>query len=80
MWKRSFEKCGQNVICNTALLLLAARVLAASPNFGLEEQGQKGPQQLFAQKAFDPPCVAIYSPFYHSSQYLFDFEQNEEKI
>lgn len=37
------------------LILLANRVLAASPNFGLEKYGQKARQPLFVHKAgFDP--------------------------
>ena len=50
-------------VADVALISLATRVPVASPNFWLEKHGQKARQPLFVDKAFDPLCVAIISPF-----------------
>ena len=51
------ENCGRKVFCNTALFLLATRVLPASPNFGQAKHGQNGPAATDCQQCiFYPIC------------------------
>ena len=51
MWKPHFKNCGRKVCRNTAIILLATRVLAASSEFGLEKHGQKCRPSIFVKKA-----------------------------
>ena len=55
----NFENCGQKVLGNTALFLLATRVLPASPNFGQAKQGQKFVVPTFHIHFLNPECVTI---------------------
>ena len=51
------ENCGRKVFRNTALFLLATRVLPASPNFGQAKHGQNGPAATDCQQCiFYPIC------------------------
>ena len=51
------ENCGRKVLRNTALFLLATRVLPASPNFGQAKHGQNGPAATDCQQCiFYPIC------------------------
>ena len=53
----NFENCGRKVLGNTALFLLATRVLPASPNFGQAKHGQNGPAATDCQQCiFYPIC------------------------
>ena len=56
------ENCGRKVFRNTALFLLATRVLPASPNFGQAKQGQKFVVPTFHIHFLNPECVTI--PWY----------------
>ena len=49
------ENCGRKVFCNTALFLLATRVLPASPNFGQAKHGQNGPAATDCQQCICCP-------------------------
>ena len=53
------ENCGRKVFRNTALFLLATRVLPASPNFGQAKQGQKFVVPTFHIHFLNPECVRI---------------------
>ena len=55
----NFENCGRKVLRNTALFLLATRVLPASPNFGQAKQGQKFVVPTFHIHFLNPECVRI---------------------
>ena len=51
------ENWGRKVLGNTALFLLATRVLLASPNFGQAKHGQNGPAATDCQQCiFYPIC------------------------
>ena len=54
----NFENCGRKVLGNTALFLLATRVLPASPNFGQAKQGQKNSTPPFRDIP-NPECKRI---------------------
>merc|ERR1712115_662496 len=54
-----YENCGRKVFRNTALFLLATRVLPASPNFGQAKQGQKFVVPTFHIHFLNPECVTI---------------------
>ena len=54
-----YENCGRKVFRNTALFLLATRVLPASPNFGQAKQGQKFVVPTFHIHFLNPECVRI---------------------
>ena len=58
----------------TALILLATRILAASPNFGLEQHDQKAPSATFCKKKciWSPMC-SHHVIFYNPSQYPFSW-------
>ena len=49
------ENCGRKVFRNTALFLLATRVLPASPNFGQAKHGQNGPAATDCQQCICCP-------------------------
>ena len=49
------ENSGRKVFCNTALFLLATRVLPASPNFGQAKHGQNGPAATVCQQCICCP-------------------------
>ena len=49
------ENCGRKVLGNTALFLLATRVLPASPNFGQAKHGQNGPAATDCQQCICCP-------------------------
>ena len=49
------ENCGRKVFRNTALFLLAIRVLQASPNFGQARHCQNRPAATFCQRGFFCP-------------------------
>ena len=49
------ENCGRKVFRNTALFLLATRVLPASPNFGQAKHGQNGPAATVCQQCICCP-------------------------
>ena len=49
------ENCGRKVLGDTALFLLATRVLPASPNFGQAKHGQNGPAATVCQQCICCP-------------------------
>ena len=49
------ENCGRKVFRNTALFLLATRVLPASPNFGQAKHSQNGPAATVCQQGICCP-------------------------
>ena len=53
--RMNFENCGQKVLGDTALFLLATRVLPASPNFGQAKHGQNGPAATVCQQCICCP-------------------------
>ena len=55
MARLNLENCGRKVFCNTALFLLATRVLPASPNFGQAKHGQNGPAATDCQQCICCP-------------------------
>ena len=57
-----FENCGRKVLRNTALFLLATRVLPASPKFGQENTVKTALQPLFVNSAFVALYVASFNP------------------
>ena len=60
------ENCGRKVFRNTALFLLATRVLPAYPNFGQAKHGTKQPRShLFVNRA-------IFCPYMWASFHLLD--------
>ena len=84
----NFENCGRKVLGNTALFLLATRVLPASPNFGQAKQGQKFVVPTFHIHFLNPECVRIpwvfaqknfpvkifgYGAIYEKVQFFTDF-------
>ena len=63
------QNCGRLIFGNTALFLLATRVLPASPNFGQAKHGQKGPAATFRPKGVcSPMCTGLFT-FYSPSHY-----------
>ena len=46
MARLNSENCGRKIKCYTALILLATRVLLASPNFGEDEVSDLGTIEL----------------------------------
>ena len=64
------ENCGRICDSNTALFLLATRVLPASSNFGQAKHGQKGPTPTFCPKGVCSPMYNQHFTFYAPSQYL----------
>ena len=57
MARLNSENCGRICDSNTALFLLATRVLPASPNFGQAKHGQNGPAATDCQQCiFYPIC------------------------
>ena len=63
MARLNSENYGRKALRNTALVLLATRVLPASPKFGQAKYSQKGPTDTFAPKGFVPLCKTAFSPF-----------------
>ena len=62
-WRSNFQSDSRvlkKVLWTFSIILLATRVLTASPNFGLEKHGQKGPSATFCQKK---TLIPIISPF-----------------
>ena len=49
------KNCGRLIFRNTALFLLATRVLPASPNFGQAKHGQNGPAAAFCRQGICCP-------------------------
>ena len=60
--KYSKIKIVAKILANTALILLATRILPAS-NFGQAKHCQKGPAATFCRKVFVPLCILAFSPF-----------------
>ena len=73
MARLNSENYGRKALRNTALVLLATRVLPASPNFGQAKHGQKGPTATFCPKGICSPMYNELFTFYGPSQYLFSF-------
>ena len=62
----NFENCGRKVLRNTALFLLATRVLPASPNFGQAKHGQNGPAATVCQQCICCPiCEHHFTHWTH---------------
>ena len=60
------ENCGRKVFRNTALFLLATRVLPASPNFGQAKHGQNGPAATVCQQGICCPiCEHHFTRWTH---------------
>ena len=55
MTRLNSENCGRICDSNTALILLATRVLPASPNFGQAKHGQNGPAATDCQQCICCP-------------------------
>ena len=71
MARLNSENYGRKVLRNTALVLLATRVLPASPNLGQAKQGQKGPAATFCPKCVCSPMYTSLFTFYGPSQCLW---------
>ena len=60
------ENCGRKVLGNTALFLLATRVLPASPNFGQAKHGQNDPAATVCQQGICCPiCEHHFTHWTH---------------
>ena len=67
------QNCGLMAFSNTALFLLATRILPASTNFGQAKHGQKGPTATFHPKGVCSPMYNEVFTFYGLPQYLSSF-------
>ena len=66
MARLNFENCGRKVLGDTALFLLATRVLPASPNFGQAKHGQNGPAATVCQQGICCPiCEHRFTRWIH---------------
>ena len=73
------QNCGLVAFSNTALFLLATRILPASTNFGQAKHGKKGPAATFRPKGVCSPMYTSLFIFYGPSQYLSSFSSNYPK-
>ena len=67
-WKKLLlsQNCDRPAFWNTALFLLATRVLPASPNFGQAKHGQNGPAATFCQQGICCPiCKHHFTHWTH---------------
>ena len=66
MARLNLENCGRKVLGDTALFLLATRVLPASPNFGQAKHGQNGPAATVCQQCICCPiCEHHFTHWTH---------------
>ena len=76
--------CGRICDSNTALILLATRVLLASPNFRQAKHCQKGPAATFPPKGDCSPMythlITFYGPLQTISLFVFKLEAKQNKI
>ena len=74
------ENCGRKVLGNTALFLLATRVLPASPNFGQAKHGQNGPAATDCQQCICYPICGHHFTHRTHTDISFRFRPGGRRV